>query len=287
VVIKHNDYLYSKLSHLKEGSITVKEGQPVKFGTIIGKCGNSGRSPYPHLHFQLQATPYIGSKTIEHPIASYITENNGAHSLKLYDIPKEGELLSNIQPEEMLSRAFHLIPGAKLQWHDEEGKQIADWEVYTSVYNKSYFYCHKTKSIAWFENDGALFYFTHFNGERNSLLYHFYRAAYMIQLSFKSSMEINDKFPVNKIFKPYELIIQDFIAPFYLFKKADFKLKYAYIDNETFPTEITIKSEVYKSNGISKKLDASYSLNIDSTGINKFIIETKNKQISVTCTKPL
>ncbi len=287
VVIKHNDYLYSKLSHLKEGSITVTEGQPVKFGTIIGKCGNSGRSPYPHLHFQLQSTPYIGSKTLKHTIASYITENNGTHNLKLYDIPKEGDLLSNIQPEELLVKAFHLIPGVKLQWNDENDKMMAEWEIYTSVYNKSYFYCNTTKSIAWFENDGALFYFTHFDGDRNSLLYHFYRAAYMIQLSFKSSMEINDKFPVNKIFKPYELILQDFIAPFHLYKKANFKLKYAYIDNETFPTEMTIKSDVYKSNGFGEKHDASYSIRIDPNGINKFIIETKNKQISVICTKPL
>ena len=287
VVIKHNDYLYSKLSHLKEGSITVKEGQPVKFGAIIGKCGNSGRSPYPHLHFQLQSTPYIGSKTLSHPIASYIIEKDGEHILKLYDIPEEGDLLSNIQPDELLSKAFHMIPGAKLQWHDDKSNLVAEWEIYTSVYNKSYFYCNTTKSIAWFENDGTLFYFTHFDGDKNSLLYHLYRAAYMIQLSFKSSMEINDKFPVNKIFKPFELILQDFIAPFYLFKKAAFKLKYAYIDNETFPSEIIIESEVTKTIGFKERTDSSYSLHIDSKGINKFSINTRTKQISVICTKPL
>ena len=287
VVIKHNDYLYSKLSHLQEGSITVKEGQPVKFGTIIGKCGNSGRSPYPHLHFQLQSTPYIGSKTLLHPIASYITEKNGEYTLKLYDIPEEGDLLSNIQPDELLSKAFHLIPGAKLQWHDEKKNLVADWEIYTSVYNKSYIYCNTTKSIAWFENDGTLFYFTHFNGNKNSLLYHFYRAAFMVQLSFKSALEIKDKFPVNKIFKPHELILQDFIAPFYLFKKAFFNLKYAYIDNETFPSEIIIESEVQKHNGLNKNQDSKYSIHINSGGIDKFNIKTKTKQISVVCSKPL
>ena len=287
VVIKHNDYLFSKLSHLKEGSITVKEGQPVKFGTVIGKCGNSGRSPYPHLHFQLQSTPYIGSKTLSHPIASYITGKDGELKLKLYDIPREGDLLSNIQPDELLSKAFHLVPGAKLQWHSNEKEPVAEWEIHTSVYNKSYIYCNTTKSIAWFENDGALFYFTHFDGNKNSLLYHFYRAAFMVQLSFKSTLEINDKFPANKIFKPYELILQDFIAPFYLYTKAYFNLRYAYIDNETFPSEITIESEVIKSNGFSQQGDGKYSISINSGGIDKFNINTKNKQISVICSKPL
>jgi len=287
VVIKHNDYLFSKLSHLKENSITVKEGQPVKFGTIVGKCGNSGRSPYPHLHFQLQGTPYIGSKTLLHPIANYITEKDGRHTLKLYDIPREGDFLSNIHSDELLTKAFSFIPGSKLQWKDEDMTTVAEWEVYTSVYNKSYFYCSKTKSTAWFENDGALFYFTHFEGDRNSLLYHFYRAAYMVQLGFKSSMVISDNFPVNKVFKPYEMILQDFIAPFYLYKKARFSIRYAYIDNDTFPSEIILESDVRKTAAFKEQHDASYKIDIDTKGINKLTIETKNKKISVTCTRPL
>ncbi len=287
VVIKHNDYLYSKLSHLKENSIEVKEGQKVKFGAIIGKCGNSGRSPYPHLHFQLQGTPYIGSTTLNHPIASYITEVNGEYELQLYDIPKEGDLLSNIQPDELLSTAFHFTPGEKMSWKDENSNLLAEWEVMTSVYNKSYFHCKKTNSIAWFENDGALFYFTHFDGDKNSLLYHFYRAAFMIQLSFKSTMEIRDRYPVNKIFKPYELILQDFVAPFYIFKKAHFKLKYVNIDNETFPSEMKIESEVHKTNWFKQKHDCTYELFIESKGIQKFNIKTKTKQYRIICTKPL
>ncbi|MCD4769193.1 MAG: urea transporter, partial [Bacteroidales bacterium] len=57
IVIKHGDYLFSSLSHLVPDSITVKEGEKVREGDIIARCGNSGRSPYPHLHFQLQSTP--------------------------------------------------------------------------------------------------------------------------------------------------------------------------------------------------------------------------------------
>lgn len=287
VVIKHNDYLFTKLCHLKENSVQVQEGQRVKFGAVIGKCGNSGRSPYPHLHFQLQTTPYIGSATLNHTIASYIKESKSKQELKLYDIPQQNDLISNIQPDELLSKAFHFIPGEKIYWQDENKKTVAEWEVMTTVYNKSYLYCFKTDSIAWFENDGTLFYFTHFDGDKDSLLYHFYRAAFMIQLSFKSSMEINDKFPVNKIFKPYELILQDFIAPFCLFKKASFKLRYADVDNETFPSEFRIESEVNKSNWFKSKLDCSYELYIESEGIQKFNIKTKTKQNSVICTKPI
>ena len=55
IIIKHGDYLFSKISHIKEGSFKVRVGDYVKKGDVLAVCGNSGRSPEPHLHFQLQS----------------------------------------------------------------------------------------------------------------------------------------------------------------------------------------------------------------------------------------
>jgi hypothetical protein len=52
VVIDHGGE-YSHLAHLKKGSITVKPGDIVKKGDIIGLTGNSGNTSEPHLHFQI------------------------------------------------------------------------------------------------------------------------------------------------------------------------------------------------------------------------------------------
>ncbi|WP_258960998.1 M23 family metallopeptidase [Paenibacillus aquistagni] len=52
VIIEHNGE-YSILAHLKQGSATVKEGDTVKRGEVIGQLGNSGNSSEPHLHFQV------------------------------------------------------------------------------------------------------------------------------------------------------------------------------------------------------------------------------------------
>jgi Peptidase family M23 len=54
VLIKHADGEYSLLAHLKRGSVQVKSGQTVKQGQEIGRCGHSGNSTEPHLHFQFQ-----------------------------------------------------------------------------------------------------------------------------------------------------------------------------------------------------------------------------------------
>ena len=54
IVIKHAPREYSLIAHLAPGSVTVKAGDTVKQGQIIAKCGNSGNTSEPHIHFQLQ-----------------------------------------------------------------------------------------------------------------------------------------------------------------------------------------------------------------------------------------
>ena len=47
------------LAHLRRGSPTVKVGERVRAGQVIGQCGNSGNSSDPHVHFQLMDAPDI------------------------------------------------------------------------------------------------------------------------------------------------------------------------------------------------------------------------------------
>ena len=54
IIIKHSDKEYSTLAHLKKDSITVKVGECVSRGEVLAKCGNTGNSSEPHLHFQVQ-----------------------------------------------------------------------------------------------------------------------------------------------------------------------------------------------------------------------------------------
>ncbi|QLG50409.1 peptidoglycan DD-metalloendopeptidase family protein [Natrinema halophilum] len=57
VVIQHAPDEYSCLAHLVPGSLTVAPGDCVDRGELVGRCGHSGNSSEPHLHFQIQDHP--------------------------------------------------------------------------------------------------------------------------------------------------------------------------------------------------------------------------------------
>jgi murein DD-endopeptidase MepM/ murein hydrolase activator NlpD len=59
VILQHEGSLYSVYGHLQPGEIRVKVGAKVKRGMVLGRCGNSGNSSQPHLHFQLQDGPLL------------------------------------------------------------------------------------------------------------------------------------------------------------------------------------------------------------------------------------
>ena len=55
VIIDHQNGEFSFLGHLRQGSLEVAAGDRVEAGDPVGRCGNSGNSSEPHLHYQLQA----------------------------------------------------------------------------------------------------------------------------------------------------------------------------------------------------------------------------------------
>jgi hypothetical protein len=59
VIIDHGNSEYSVMAHMQQGSVTVKVGDRVAVGQVIGRLGNSGDSFGPHLHYQLQSDPLL------------------------------------------------------------------------------------------------------------------------------------------------------------------------------------------------------------------------------------
>jgi len=285
VIIKHDEHLYTSLSHRKEGSVRVKEGDTVRAGDEIGRCGNSGRSPYPHLHFQVQATPYIGSVTMEYPISYFITHGSDGFILRSFALPEVKDRISNIERNDLLHRAFHFIPGRHYRFSTviNGESRTSSWEVNTDPYNNAFIRCLETGAMAYFTNDGNLFFFTHYEGNQNCLLYYFFMAAFQVQQGFYQDLQLKDRYPLNLIYKQPLLGLQDLVAPFWKFLRSEYRCRYDWIDNELSPNEIRLVSSATNRIGERVINHFDFTLLLDEKGIRKLTVDASHLQLEALC----
>lgn len=270
IVIKHAENLYSKVSHLKKNSLKVKAGDYVKQGDIIALCGNSGRSPEPHLHFQVQCTPYIGSKTYPYPFAYFVDANKDV--LKTFEVPQDGCTVERPEINPYLKNAFHFQPGYIASITDDNGR-TETWEVFTDDFNATYFFCHENQSVAYFVSNANVFYFTRFYGDNHSLLFRFYQVAYKVNYSVQP---VADSFAADaESFHPV-LWLQDILAPFYTFVQ------------NTYSNSITTKADgLMVHSTVNRRLLGSdkniiqAEIFVGNKGIQGFTLQHQNKHLQV------
>lgn len=108
---------YLLLAHLKQHSIKVREGDLLRPGKLIARCGNSGRSTQPHLHVHVQIGPRLGDPT--HPfhlngVIQYVEQ--GDDEYRLVCTPETGDIIENGSANPSLCSSLHLPPGRILNY---------------------------------------------------------------------------------------------------------------------------------------------------------------------------
>lgn len=92
VIIDHGNGEYSFLAHLKKGSVLVKKGDLIFKGQEIGRCGNSGNSSEPHLHYHLQSdSVWFGDEGLPAQFRNYIANGEKVTSGE----PHIGQIVKN------------------------------------------------------------------------------------------------------------------------------------------------------------------------------------------------
>ena len=131
VVIAHGANLYSVCAHLQPKSIRVKVGDVVTPGMEIGRCGNSGRSTVPHLHFQVQRSRLLGSPTLAFDFGDVVTRQDGELELATHTVPEEGAFVRPAQRDDELARVMSWTPLSTFELIEKESgrREVARVEI--------------------------------------------------------------------------------------------------------------------------------------------------------------
>lgn len=284
IIIRHSEHFYTKMCHLKKDSFKVVKGQWVPRGEVVALAGSSGRSPRPHLHFQVQEFPYIGSYTKPCALTSYMRHRADGFDYIQTGIPRQDEIVSNIQPTEAIAAAFRFIPGQRLRFRvklDNNRHKEIEWEVRSDMYNNTYLWSETGKASAWYKNDGRVMWFTHFEGDKRSLLYYFYLGAYKIINGFYKGLVVADSYPLHAIADKRWLFIQDFLAPFYVFMQSNFSMTYRKLDDQFSESYVYLDSRATLKIFSKTTRTVDFRWELRNNTINKLVIIKNNRQTEV------
>lgn len=281
IVIHHAEGFFSQMSHLRKGSLLVKKGQYVRKGEQLASCGNSGRSPYPHLHFQFQTAGEIGAATLNYPFTAYLKYGSETAFVASAQ-PRIGEQLSHSQVENALDLALHFIPGQVIRFRVEYENKTEEisWITETDSYNNSYLLCEQSGAKAWFIRQPEIFYFTHFEGDKSSRLFDFYLGAYQLITSFTPELRMEESITTALYPNKGLLMLQDFFAPFWQFLSISFKMRQVKLVNDLSSSRINIETTVSWKVLNKSRGSRRFGIIFENNQLQTFIIHDGEKVIS-------
>ncbi|WP_029520933.1 urea transporter [Persephonella sp. IF05-L8] len=220
VIIHDIRGFYVEISHFAQHSIKVKEGDWVEIGTFLGLCGNSGYSPQPHIHIQVQPSDEIGSYTLPFSFVSYI-------SGKMFysnNLPKEGETVEPVFPDKSLELKMSFILDYQFSFDVlKDGQKIDTLHLTVKMAPDGTFYFASGKGELYFGKYEGTFYFYRFDG-KDPYLKLFFIALPRLPLFYKKGIQWEDYIPIKTVTSEIEKSVILFISSFnHNFAKVKYK----------------------------------------------------------------
>lgn len=244
VIIQDSRGFYVLICHFKKNSIKVKPGDFVSVGKLLGFCGNSGYSPQPHIHIQVQLLPNPGAPTVPFSFVSYTINNK----FKDLGVPQKGEKVAPVFPEKSLFNRLNLLIDQKMKflvkYLNKKGLEKVI-EVVVKMAPDGTFYLTDGKARLYFGIYHSTFYFYSMEGDLASPLKFFFFAVPKLPLSFKENLVWQDYLPLSTLSSwKRELFL--FLSSF---KNDLFEVKFKgrYIDLEELESKIIMQGEVKKA----------------------------------------
>jgi len=228
IIIKSDYGYFVEISHLMQNSIKVKMGDYVKAGDIIAKCGNSGYSPEPHIHIQVQKYGVLGSETLPFKFVDYLK----GKKLYYYSLPKRGETIKSVLADKSMKLRLTFILDDKFKYEVYKNKiKVDEFTLKVKMNDKGEFYFFDGENRLYFYTDEKLFYFYEYEGKKGWLKEMFKLAPKIPLVS--NECEYEDVLPPQFKYGLFKRVLLELILPFnfklfnkkILYKKESLKIK--------------------------------------------------------------
>jgi len=207
VIIESDRGVIVKIAHFAYDSIFVYEGQTVIAGTPIGLCGNSGNSPQPHIHIQVQTS------ILPDAITSPFIFVNYAHlgQFNLCGLPEEREKITNCEFDLYSDQITNFILDRELKFDVYKDNQLIDranLKVRMSDYGVYYFSTPRGK--LYFGKEYGNFYFYSIEGN-DEILKMMYLALSTMPISNINNIKWKDRIGNSMVLNSSQRLLANFI----------------------------------------------------------------------------
>jgi urea transporter len=211
VIIQDPRGFWVELSHFKQDSIKVAEGQWVEKGTLLGHCGNSGYSPQPHIHLQVQAGENIGSATLPFSLVGYTCQGQFFAN----DQPVEGAVVEATVPDRSLIRRMTFLLDQAFTYDVYKSDRLIETVTWTvKMAADSSFYFDSGKGRLYFGIQEGTFYLYNTEG-RDRYLNLLQLALPRLPMYFSQSLQWEDHVPLSALQRGFKQSTLLFLSSFY------------------------------------------------------------------------
>jgi len=267
LLIKCSSGFYVKIAHLKNNSIIVPINSFVEAGQKIAECGNSGYSQEPHIHVQVQNSPFENAETLPFNLLNFVNQTDQFTYFK--HSAKKNEEISPLIFNYSLFNILNFKLGDQLKFKEINIKSSDSREHIITVMIDPLLgklYLNDGKSKLYFSHCGSRFYFYNLEGSQESILWDLLIAAPSIPISFGTIFKYQEFLPLKIISTKLSKTIHFLCSSFYN-KKKSHNASY-----EFHPQDLFVRGEVL----IKKKIITTF-LNLDLfLGIKSFGTKTKS-----------
>jgi len=216
VIIRTDSGLFVKLCHFKKEAIQVEIGDHVVTGAMLGSCGNSGRSPYPHLHMQLQLSDEIGAATIPFRLINYRIHQEGEWQFIRHGLPDQGTRIGAVQVDRELASCFEQLMDREWVYQIEVEGGTTRETIFTSLdaWGNLIFQSRETGACLSTRVIDDVFTILDVRGSRKSILLMAWPAMQRIPIARGAEVHWTEEADFSVLAHPAQRVAKDLIDPF-------------------------------------------------------------------------